>query len=362
MLDVQVRHRLGSFVLDAAFTAPVPGVTVLFGPSGAGKSSVLLAVAGLLRPEAGRVAVGEAVLADSAAWLWTPPERRRCGVVFQDSRLFPHLSVASNLRYGARRAPAGAPGPGFDAVVDLLGLAPVLSRRPRHLSGGERQRVALGRALLTRPRLLLMDEPLAALDWPRKAEIMAFLERIRDAIGVPILYVTHALDEVDRLADTLVLMEAGRVLAAGKLAEITARTDLTLLTSRRDAGVVLACTILQHDKESGLTRLDFAGGALLVPLRAGPVGGAVRVRVRARDVALATVLPTGLSILNALPATVAAMARTGQHEVLVTLAVGPATLLSRISREAVDRLSLTPGQAVHALVKSAAFSDGLPTS
>ena len=210
MLEVAAQHSFGVFALDLAFDAPTPGVTVLFGASGSGKSTVLSIVAGLLRPQSGRVALDGVALLDTAARLDVPAERRRCGVVFQDAKLLPHLSVAANLQYGARRAPQDAAGPDFAEVVELLGIAPLLRRRPRALSGGERQRVALGRALLSRPRLLLMDEPLAALDGPRKAEILPFIERLRDVSALPVLYVTHALDEVDRLSDTLVLMEAGR--------------------------------------------------------------------------------------------------------------------------------------------------------
>ncbi len=358
MLEVEVHHSIGAFTLEAAFTAPTPGVTVLFGPSGSGKSTMLQAVAGLLRPGAGRVALDGAVLLDTATRVNLAPERRGCGVVFQDARLFPHLSVRTNLQYGARRAARGAKGPEFQEVVDLLGIAPLLHRRPRHLSGGERQRVALGRALLSRPRLLLMDEPLAALDAPRRAEILPFLERLRDHGGLPILYVTHALDEVDRLADTLVLLDAGRVMAAGPLDAFSARTDLPLLAGRRDAGAVLACVIEAHDPARGLSRLAFAGGALWVPLRADPAGTRLRLRVRARDVAVALDPPRGISSHNVLPASIERISPAGPHEAFVTLRIGPARLLARVTRDAVDRLALTPGLPVHALVKSIAFDHG----
>ena len=348
------RHAFPGFALDAAFTAP-PGVTVLFGPSGSGKSTVLSVAAGLLRPDAGRVALDGTVLLDTAAGVDVPAERRRCGVVFQDVRLFPHLSVLSNLRYGARRAPRDAAGPGFEEIVALLGIAPLLGRRPRALSGGERQRVALGRALLSRPRLLLMDEPLAALDGPRKAEILPFLERLRDVSALPVLYVTHDLAEVDRLADTLVLMQGGQVQACGPVEALSARTDLPLLAGRRDAGAVLPCTVDAHDTARGLTRLAFPGGALLVPLRAEPAGARLRLRLRARDVALATAAPAGLSSHNVLPATVAGVTPAGPHEAFVTLQVGPTSLLARLTRDAVVSLGLAPGQVAFALVKATAF-------
>ncbi len=358
MLEVAARHSFGAFTVDAAFSAPTPGVTVLFGASGSGKSTVLSIVAGLLRPQAGRVALDGLALLDTAAGVDVPAERRRCGVVFQDAKLLPHLSVETNLRYGARRAPRGAMGPGFAEVVELLGIAPLLRRRPRMLSGGERQRVALGRALLSRPRLLLMDEPLAALDGPRKAEILPFIERLRDVSGLPVLYVTHALDEVDRLADTLVLMEAGRVLAAGPLETLAARTDLPALSGRRDAGAVLPCSIAAHDAARGLTWLGFEGGKLLVPLRPEPVGAQLRLRLRARDVSVATEPPRGISSHNILPGTIAAITPAGPHEAFVTMHVGPTPLVARLTRDAVAQLALMPGMAVFALVKSTAFDHG----
>ena len=357
MLEVAARHGFGGFALDVAFHAP-GGVTALFGASGSGKSTVLAVVAGLLRPGAGRVALDGLALLDTAGGIDVPAERRRCGVVFQEARLLPHLSVETNLRYGARRAPRDAAGPGFGEVVDLLGIAPLLRRRPRALSGGERQRVALGRALLSRPRLLLMDEPLAALDAPRKAEILPFLERLRDVSGLPILYVTHALDEVDRLADTLVLLEAGRVLAAGPLEALAARTDLPALSGRRDAGAVLACTVDAHDAARGLTQLGFAGGQLEVPLRPEPAGARLRLRLRARDVAIATEAPRGISTCNILPATVRAIHPAGPHEAYVTLEIGPTPVLARLTRDAVARLGLAPGLEAFALVKSTAFDHG----
>ena len=354
MLHVSARHAFPGFALDAEFTAPA-GITALFGPSGAGKSTILSIVAGLTRPKTGRVVLDDTVLLDTAARVTVPAERRRCGVVFQDARLLPHLSVETNLRYGARRAPRDSEGPAFDEVVILLGIAPLLARRPRTLSGGERQRVALGRALLARPRLLLMDEPLAALDAPRRAEILPFLERLRDTVRVPILYVTHALDEVDRLADTLVLIEAGRVQAAGPVEALTARADLPLLSARRDAGAVLRCIIAAHDPARGLTRLAFPGGTLLVPLRPEPAGATLRLRLRARDVTLATHAPTGLSTHNILPATIAALTPAGPYETDVTLQIGPTQLLARITRDAATNLALTPGTNVYALVKSTTF-------
>lgn len=361
MLEVSLRHRFAGtqgwrastsagFALDAGFTAAGDGVTALFGPSGCGKSTVLAAIAGLLRPQHGRITLDGVALVDTAAGVFLPPERRRCAVVFQDARLFPHLSVETNLRYGLRRAPRDATGPSFEEVVALLGLAGLLARRPGRLSGGERQRVALGRALLARPNLLLMDEPLAALDAARRAEVLPFLARMRDAARIPILYVTHALDEVDALADRLVLLEGGRVLAEGAVEDLAARTDLPL-AARRDAGALIGCTVRSvHD---GLSMLDFEGGVLATTARLGTPGTRLRVRLRARDIAVATVQPQGLSTRNILPVTVTAIDDGFEPaEVYLRLAAGPTMLLARITRESVARLQLRTGMPVWALVKA----------
>ncbi len=360
MLEVSLRHRFGGFALDVEFTAPARGVTAIFGPSGCGKTTILKAVAGLLRPDAGRVALDgtallDTALLDTARRVALPAEQRRCGLVFQEARLFPHLSVESNLRYGMRRAPREADGPGFDEVVALLGIEGLLGRRPARLSGGERQRVALGRALLMRPRLLLMDEPLAALDAPRRAEILPFLARMRDAAAMPILYVTHALDEVDALADQMVLMDSGRVLASGGLEALTARTDLPL-AARRDAGVLMTARIACHDVSRGLTRLAFPGGDFLVPLQGPPVGTRLRLRLRARDVAVALTRPEDVSVQNILRAVLREIAPTASpHEVFLHLAVGETVMLARVTRDSVARLGLVVGQEVWAMVKSVAF-------
>lgn len=363
MPQVAIRHRFdpGGFTLDAAFDAPDAGVTALFGPSGCGKTSVLAAVAGLLRPQRGRVAIGGDVLLDTERGIALPPERRRCAVVFQDARLFPHLSVETNLRYGLRRAPRGAQGPGFDDVVALLGIGPLLGRRPAGLSGGERQRVALGRALLARPRLLLMDEPLASLDAARRAEVLPFLARLRDAARLPILYVTHALEEVDALADHLVLLDQGRVAAHGPVAALAARTDLPL-AARRDAGVLLDCTVAAAP-HGDLARLDFAGGALVTTMHPGPPGTRVRVRVRARDIAVATEEPRGISTQNILRGTLVEIQPAGEgQEVFVRVAIGPSEILARITRDSVRRLALRPGMELWALVKAVTFDHRLVTT
>jgi molybdate transport system ATP-binding protein len=356
MLEVALHHAFpGGFTLDAAFEAPA-GVTVLFGPSGCGKSTILAAVAGLLEPHEGRVALNGATLLDTARGIRVRAEQRRCGVVFQDARLFPHLSVETNLRYGLRRAPREAEGPSFKAVVALLGIGHLLRRRPAGLSGGERQRVAIGRALLSRPRLLLMDEPLASLDTPRRAEVLPFLARLRDAAALPILYVTHALDEVDALADTLAVLDAGRVVAAGPVEALSARTDLPQLSLRRDAGALLSCTVLAHDAARGLTQLGFPGGALVTPLREEPPGTRLRVRVRARDVAVAITEPHGISMHNVIPCELAGIAEAGSpQEMFLQLRLGQTMLLARVTRDTLGRLGLEKGMPLWALVKSVTF-------
>jgi molybdate transport system ATP-binding protein len=353
-LSVSLSHRMGDFALDLAFAAPSPGVVALFGPSGAGKSTVVRAVAGLLRPARGRVAVGETVLLDTEARIDIPPERRRVGLVFQDARLFPHMSVEANLRYGLTRAPADERVIGFAPVVEMLGIGHLLARRPHTLSGGERQRVAVGRALLAQPRLLLMDEPLASLDAARKAEVLPFLERLRDEIRLPILYVSHDWAEVARLADTLVLLEAGRARAVGPISALASDPALPL-AAREDAGAVLDALVEAHLEERGLTRLAAAGLTLLSPRLDHAPGARLRLRIPAREVSLATTAPEGVSLHNIIPGTVASIAPGAtRHLAIVTLRAGGVTLLSQVTADAVARLSLAPGARVFALVKSVA--------
>ena len=260
MLTVEVEKSLGGFRIEARFEADSSGITVLFGRSGCGKTSIVNMIAGLSRPDRGRIAIDGRPLFDGSAGVDLAPERRRVGYVFQDARLFPHLSVRANLTYGRRFAPHGAGFIAFDQAVGLLGLEGLLGRRPARLSGGERQRVAIGRALLAAPRLLLMDEPLGALDAARRAEILPYIERLRDRLGLPIVYVSHATEEVVRLADTLVLMSDGQVAAAGPVEEIMSRLDLRPLTGRYEAGSVVEATVAAHDPQFGLTSLDFGGG------------------------------------------------------------------------------------------------------
>lgn len=352
-LAIAFRHNFADCRFDIEIETPTPGTTVLFGPSGAGKSTIVAVVAGLLRPREQQVVVDGIVLADSATGYVVPAERRRIGLVFQDARLFPHLTVAQNLRYGQRRAPDQRIG--WDEVVTLLGLHNLLARVPNTLSGGQRQRVAIGRALLSQPRLLVMDEPLASLDAARRAEILPYLARLPTALALPILYVTHALDEVVRLADTLVMIEAGRSVAAGPLCEISARADVAI-AARADAGAILSCVVADHAPLRALTRLslrDAPGISLLVPLQSLPPGTKLRVRVPASDIILATTAPSGISVQNVMPARIVGLhPQAAGASLLVQLSLGAARLLARVTQDAASRLSLAPGMDVVVLVKS----------
>ena len=343
-LDVRLRHSFPNFTADTSFSAPAPGVTTLFGPSGCGKSLVLAAVAGLLKADEVRVVLDGVVLSDLA-----PPDRR-IGVVFQDGRVFPHLSVAANLRYGLRRAP---PGPvGFDETVELLGIGHLLDRRPHRLSGGERQRVAIGRALLSQPRLLVMDEPLSALDAARKAEILPFLARLHDEARMPILLVTHSIEEVARLADTLVLMQQGRVTVVGPVGEVLARADLPFATESQ-AGAVLAADVLAHDAARALTRLDAEGIEVLVPALDRPPGSRLRIRIPAAEVMLATEAPRHLGANNLIAGQVRRIRETPDRRMaVVEVAAGRALLLAQLSPDAVHALALAPDRPVLALFRS----------
>lgn len=348
-LSVALSHRAGDFVLDAAFEAP-GGVTALFGRSGAGKTTVVNAIAGLLRPDAGRVVVDGTVLVDTERGIWTPPHRRRIGYVFQEARLLPHLGVRRNLAYGARRS-GGVVTEDVAQVAALLGIGPLLDRRVGALSGGERQRVAIGRALLARPRLLLLDEPLAALDDARKAEILPRLERIRDETDIPIVYVSHSVSEIARLATTVVLLEAGRVLRVGPAAEVLSDPEAVPALGAREAGAVLPGRVTARHAD-GLVEVAVSAGALFLPeFRATP-GTHVRVRIAAQDVILAVEPPRGLSALNILPATVTAMREGAGPGVAVQLRAGGDYLLARITRRSARTLGLAPGRACHAVIKS----------
>jgi len=357
MLELSIRRRQGAFNLDVELAAG-QGVTALFGPSGSGKTSVVNMVAGLARPEAGRIVVDGRVLFDAKAGLDLPPEKRRLGYVFQEARLFPHLSVKGNLNFGRDRVPAGERSIDFDMVVEVLGIDHLLDRRPALLSGGEKQRVAIGRALLASPRILLMDEPLASLDPGRKAEVLPFIAGLARRFATPILYVSHAMDEVLQLADTLVLMEAGRAVACGPAEDILSRAEFRHLTGHGEAGAVVRATVEDHDGAHGITVLSFAGGTLLVGRIELPPGASVRLRIHARDVALATARPVGISTRNVLPCRVASVTVAEGHQVDVMLDCGGTTLWSRITALAQSNLNLVPGMNVYALLKAVTVTCG----
>ncbi|MFG1431255.1 molybdenum ABC transporter ATP-binding protein [Xanthobacter sp. V2C-8] len=343
-LDVTVKHDFPSFSLDVAFSAPTPGVVALFGPSGCGKTTVMSAVSGLLKADTARIVLDGDVLSDKA------PAERRIGVVFQDGRLFPHMSVGSNLRYGMRRAPEGPVK--FDETVELLGIGHLLDRRPGRLSGGERQRVAIGRALLSQPRLLLMDEPMAALDASRKQEIMPFLARLHDEMHIPIMIVTHSIEEVARLADTLVLISKGHIEAAGPVGEVLARADLPFSTGT-NAGAVLSARIGRHDCARWLTEIDAGGVKILVPIMDRPPGTPVRVRIPASEVALALEEPQAISTNNVIAGTVRNVRETEDKTMaLAEVAVGDTLFLSQLTPDSRHDLDIQPGKPVLALFKS----------
>jgi molybdate transport system ATP-binding protein len=353
-LAIDIKHRLGTFLLDAQFET-VGGLVALFGRSGAGKTSIVNVIAGLIRPDQGTVAIDDVVLVDTARGVLVPRHQRRIGYVFQEGRLFPHLTVRQNLLYGRWFAPQAERGDELEPVIDLLGIGGVLERRPGRLSGGEKQRVAIGRALLANPRLLLMDEPLAALDEARRAEILPYIERLRDQSRVPIVYVSHSIAEVSRLASSIVVLSEGRVAAAGPTAEIMHRLDLFPLTGRAEAGAIVEATVERHDERFGLTELRSRAGLWRLPRLDAPVGARLRLRVRARDVMIAKTAPVDVSALNVLPGVVADI---GSHDgpiVEIRLDCNGEALLARLTRYSLERLGLAPGTLVHALVKSVAL-------
>ena len=350
-LSVDIRLSRPGFTLDVAFDSP-GGVTALFGRSGAGKSTIAGLLAGLIKPDRGSITLDGEVLVDRASGRFVPPHRRRIGSVFQDGRLFPHLSVHRNLLYGAWFAGRRAGGKPLTDIVELLGIGPLLDRRPATLSGGEKQRVAIGRALLMAPRLLVLDEPLAALDQARKDEILPYLERLRDETRLPMVYVSHARDEVVRLADQLVVVEGGRVVSSGPIAEVSSRFDPA---TGAEPAAVLAVTVGAIDRPHGLATLDFPGGPLTVPAGHLVPGQPLRLQIRARDVAIATGRPEGLSILNILPATILEVHATGPTAVGLRLDCGGTMLVAEITRLSAETLGLAPGRPVYALVKSVSF-------
>ncbi|WP_252106605.1 MULTISPECIES: molybdenum ABC transporter ATP-binding protein [unclassified Halomonas] len=359
-LTLEVNQRLGAFHLGAALELPGAGVTGVFGPSGSGKTSLLRLVAGLERPTAGRIQLGERVLVDSATRVFVPAHQRRVGVVFQEARLFPHYRVRGNLTYAM---PAHA-APRFDDIVELLGIGHLLERMPGALSGGEARRVAIGRALLSDPQLLLMDEPLTGLDGARKQELLRYIARLTRQVDIPVVYVSHDADEIAAIADHLVVMSAGRVVASDTLSALLQRLDLTQTLQAFEAASLLDAIVVDHDAAYGLTQVALDSGApkdharLSIPAPALDRGQRVRLHVKARDVSLSRSVEPATSELDTLPAVIEAMTCLAQtpHQVEIRLRVGTQTLRAQLSRKACDALALEESMAVTALIRRVTVS------
>jgi molybdate transport system ATP-binding protein len=351
MIKVNVARRIANFNLEVDFRSDA-GVTALFGRSGSGKTTLVNAIAGLARPDHGRIEVNGECLFDSARGIDVPVEQRRIGYVFQEGRLFPHLTVRGNLNYGYSLAAPRRRYVELDKVVALLGLERLLERRPANLSGGEKQRVAIGRALMASPRVVLMDEPLAALDNPRKREILHYIDYLHAEIKVPIVYVTHAVDEILRLADFVVLMAAGKVVATGKPSEVMGRPELRADSGIFEGGTVIDAKVVSHDSKYGLTTMEFGGGRLIVPGVDAAAGVSVRLRIRARDVSIALARPEQLSVLNVLQGRIVAAKHDQGSGCDLQVDVGGVQLAARVTRMSADRLQLTAGREVYALIKA----------
>ena len=356
VIEIALQGRLGSFRLAVDIVLPMRGISALFGPSGCGKTSILRAVAGLDRIP-GRIAVGREVWQEGARFV--PTHKRALGYVFQEASLFPHLSVRQNLAYGDRRAGSAQRPVRFDDIVALLGLGALVDRSPTHLSGGERQRVAIGRALLSQPRLLLMDEPLSALDRMAKDEILPYLEALHAELKIPMLLVTHDLSEVERLADHLVLMQAGSVVAVDRLGVLQSDPGLPLAAGR-DARVTLDAVVAGYDSEFGLATLVVEGGRFELPMTRPDLGSRHRVTIAAGDVSLARELPRATTVLNILPAGILSATPVGAHEMVAVLGLGEdgsgTRILARVTRRSWQGLGLTPGARIYAQVKSVALA------
>ena len=354
-VSVNIRKTLGALTIDAWFES-LGGVTALFGKSGTGKTSIVQMLAGLMTPDNGQITIDGTPVFDSAAGIDIAPERRRVGYVFQDARLFPHMNVRRNLDYGRRRNKTGRDaGVSFDDVVEVLAIAPLLDRQPHLLSGGEKQRVALGRALLSAPRLLLMDEPLAALDAERKWEVLPFIDRIQHDFATPIIYVSHSVEEILQIATTMVLIANGGVSAAGPVEDVLNRPDLLRAAGDGNAGSVIAVRVTDVDANYGIATLAFSGGRFRVTAPDLNVGENLRIRIRARDVSLATERPQNVSVLNVFEGSVGEISAAPGPQVDVSVDVGGATIWSQITRKSLEDLALRPGGKIFAMVKAVAI-------
>ena len=354
-LTVDIRKNLGAFTVDAGFEAG-NGITTLFGKSGAGKTSIVQMLSGLMTPDTGKIVLNGKTLFDSASRLQVPAQDRQIGYVFQDARLFPHMNVRRNLEYGTRRRKKqGTDTPKFDDVIAVLGIEQLLDRQTHQLSGGERQRVAIGRALLSSPRLLLMDEPLAALDAERKWEIIPFIQSTQREFGIPAIYVSHAVEEVLQLADKMVLLVDGGVAASGPVEDVMNRPDLIRVTGAGDPGTVIPVWVKDEGVDAGIARLSFAGGEFRVVATGLEKGTRLRLRVRARDVSLATSRPKNVSVLNVFEGRVTSVSDDDRPQAEVSIDVGGATIWSQITRRSLHELEIEPGSNVFAMVKAVAI-------
>lgn len=358
-IEIDLTHQLGAFRLETRFISD-GRLTALFGPSGSGKTSLVNLIGGLLKPDSGRIVVDGRVLVDTKARIFLPSHRRRIGYVFQDARLFPHLTVSQNLRYGRFFAPRAERYADLGAVVELLGIGHLLERRPGLLSGGEKQRVAIGRALVASPRLILMDEPLASLDEARKGEIMPYIERLRDEAGIPIVYVSHSMAEVARLATDIVALSAGRIAAAGKVQAVLPRLSPATGDEHDEASALIGLEMVKADDGHGLSLLRSAAGEWRLPAVKAAAGARLRARVRARDVMVATIRPESISALNVVPARILAIETGDGPQALVRMAHGQEEIVARLTRRSVATLDLAPGRDVFAIVKAVSFEPGNP--
>lgn len=353
-IDVDVTHQQGTFSLEARFTS-TGRLTAFFGQSGSGKTTLVNIISGLIRPDHGRITIDDTVLVDTASGTFMPAWRRRVGYVFQEGRLFPHLTVKQNLLFGRWFRPVTERKIDLGTVVELLGINHLLTRRPGALSGGEKQRVAIGRALLSSPRLLLMDEPLAALDEERKHEVMPYIERLRDEYRIPIVYVSHSLAEVTRLANTVVVMRDGGVAGMGDPATVLSHADLVPHEALEEAGSLIEARIAAHDVAFALSMLESRIGLIRVPALDLPVGTMVRLRLRARDVMVATVAPVGMSTLNVFPGKVVELGNRSASDIEVNIDCNGVPVTARLTRKSVDTLGLTAGLPVYAILKAVAM-------
>ena len=350
-LAIRIAHVQGNLRLDLAFESSGP-LTALYGASGSGKTTIVNIIAGLVKPDMATIRIGDHLLTDTARGLSLPAHRRRIGYVFQDARLFPHMTVAQNLAYGRWFAPQAERYADHDRIVDLLDIGHLLARKPVNLSGGEKQRVAIGRALLASPRLLLMDEPLASLDQARKDEVLPHIEALRDELRIPIVYVSHAMAEVTRLANDVAVIADGRLVAFGSTPDVVRRLDIVPPEDREETGAVIDMVVDSYDEAFRMTRLTAPAGVAWLPGRAADPGQSLRLRIRARDVMIATAEPHGISALNVFRGTIAAIAPGDDYSVYVNVDCGGVIVVARLTRKSCAALDLEPGRPVFAMVKA----------